>query len=492
MKKIIFYLFIIFLTVVATLAIVDFRYIAYIFPPLKPEKVKVSTIADDEFDPYKWGQVFPHEYDAWTMTIEKRPSAKSKYKKGGEDTVYDRLSEFPYMALLLSGYSYGVEYNETRGHRNMMIDQSQVDPARTLEGGGACLVCKSPYADKLVRDTKKQFLKMPYQQAAAMIPEQYRQLGVACIDCHDNKSMNLRAAKWMLKDGLETVGHSSPNIQEMRTLVCAQCHSTYVFPKDAENKVTDIVFPWAGSKWGDISIENIIKEIKSKPEYLEWKQSVTGFKLGYIRHPDFELFSRGSVHFRANTGCADCHMRYKRVGADRISSHNQMSPLKDDVKSCVQCHTQTVEWLRESVIKVQDRTIELSNKAGYATAVVAKLFELAHNEQAGGKKIDAAVYDKAKDLYTEAFYRVIYLCSENSIGFHNPAESERIAKDAADFASKAEAALRQGLLTAGAKAPEKIELELAKYVNERGSKKLKFKPEQELRSPSSSENSLNK
>jgi len=36
-----------------------------------------------------------------------------------------------------------------------------------------------------------------------------------------------------------------------------------------------------------------------------------------------------------------------------------------------------------------------------------------------GKVIDQAFYDKAKDLYLEAFYRVIYIGVKNSTGFHN-------------------------------------------------------------------------
>ena len=62
---------------------------------------------------------------------------------------------------------------------------------------------------------------------------------------------------------------------------------------------TELFFPWQGSKVGDISIENIIKVIKSDPAYLEWKQNVTGFKLGFSRHPEYEVYSRNSTHWDA-------------------------------------------------------------------------------------------------------------------------------------------------------------------------------------------------
>ena len=77
--------------------------------------------------------------------------------------------------------------------------------------------------------------------------------------------------------------------QEARSLVCAQCHVTYIIPKDTEMKSTAVFFPWQGSKAGDISVENIIKVIKSDPAHLEWKQTVTGFKVGFIRHPGIRI-----------------------------------------------------------------------------------------------------------------------------------------------------------------------------------------------------------
>ena len=79
------------------------------------------------------------------------------------------------------------------------------------------------------------------------------------------------------------------------------------------------------------------------------------------------------------------------------------------------------------------------NRSGYALAVAAKLFEMAHKAQADGKKIDKGLYDQAKDLYLEALYRVNYIGAENSVGFHNPTEAGRICGDAVAMAAKSEA-----------------------------------------------------
>ena len=250
-------------------------------------------------------------------------------------------------------------------------------------------------------------------------PPQFQKLGVACADCHDNKTLNPKLSRWTLNKALADMGTDPKTAgrQELRSLVCAQCHVSYIIPKDADMKSTAVFFPWQGSKVGDISVENIIKVIKSSPAHGEWKQNVTGFKVGFIRHPEYEFYSRNSVHWKANAACADCHMPYMKVGANKISDHNVTSPLKNEMKACQQCHTETPQWLKDQVIAIQDRTVSLMNRSGYACAVTAKLFETTHKAQEQGKKIDEALYRQAKDLYLEAFYRVIFIGAENSVGF---------------------------------------------------------------------------
>jgi nitrite reductase (cytochrome c-552) len=269
----------------------------------------------------------------------------------------------------------------------------------------------------------------------------------------------------------------------MRSIVCAQCHVTYNIPKDKEMHSVGIFFPWQGSTLGNISVENVIKKIRSDPSYGEWKQSVTGFKLAFIRHPEFELFSNNSVHWKAGAACADCHMPYTKVGSSKVSDHRVTSPMKNDMKACMQCHSESVDWLRNQVIAIQDRTASLMVRSGYATATVAKLFEKVHAAQQAGKKIDTALYDKAKDYYEEAFYRASYIGAENSMGFHNPTEAQRNLGDAISFAGKAEGFLRQALAKAGIDTPVTVNLELDKYLDGRGKKKLVFNKKVELKDP---------
>ena len=263
--------------------------------PPKPEPVKTGTIADGEMDPAKWGQVYPLEYDSWLKTKDPKPAGKSRYKKGWDTdlVVYDKLSEFPYMALLFNGWGFGIEYNEPRGHHYMLIDQLEIDPSR-LKAGGVCLSCKSPYAPKLEKEMGLNYFKDPYLDVHAKIPAAYQKLGVSCADCHDNKTMGLKLTHPVAIKAFDGIGMPQDKMtrQEMRSAVCGQCHVTYVINKDKDMKSVGLFFPWQGSKPGDISVENIIKVIKSDPAHLEWKQGVTGFKVGFIRHPEYEFFTR--------------------------------------------------------------------------------------------------------------------------------------------------------------------------------------------------------
>ena len=59
----------------------------------------------------------------------------------------------------------------------------------------------------------------------------------------------------------------------------------------------------------------------------------------------------------------------------------------------------------------------------------------------------------------------------------------RILGDAALHAGKAEELLRRALAKAGVSVPAKVDLELSQYTNNRGARKLLFKPEQEIKDP---------
>jgi nitrite reductase (cytochrome c-552) len=455
--------------------------------PSKPEPRQTVVIPDGEIDPSVWGKAYPEEYELWKKTEDPIAKRTSKYKTGmdGGQISVDKLSEFPYMALLFKGWGFGDEYNEPRGHAYMIRDQLEIDSSR-LKAGGVCLTCKTPYAPKLQKEMGLDYYKKPFKEVLGQIPEKDRNLGVACIDCHSNKDMTLKISReFTLKKALQDMGTNPDTLtrQQMRTTVCAQCHVTYAINKDPEGKSTGVYFPWQNSKWGAITIEDIIKRLRSDETVKEWKQTVTGFKLGYIRHPEFEFWTNNSVHFKAGASCADCHMPYTKIGVYKVSDHRVMSPVQNEMRACQQCHAESPDWLKERVFSIQDRTVSMMLRSGYATATVAKLFEATHKARDAGKAIDEALYAKAKDFYEEAFYRTLFIGAENSIGFHNPTEGLRILGDSIAFATKAEGFLRQLLAKAGVDVPLKVDLEIMKYVDQRGEKKLKFNPSLEFKDP---------
>lgn len=452
--------------------------------PKNPKPVKIGGIPDDEVDPAEWGKVYPLHYQSWLRTREPRQRWKSRYKRGldTDRTVYDKLSEYPFMALLFNGWGFGVEYNEPQGHWYMRIDQDVIDPART-EAGGVCLNCKSPYLGALVKKHGPSFYSMPWQDAISALPPKHKDLGAACIDCHDNRTLGLRTRREAFTRGFAKLKKNECTHQEMRILVCAQCHVTYNVPKGMGMKSVGLDHPWDRSTWGNIAVENMIAAVRKNAAYLEWKQNVTGFKLAFFRHPEFEFYTRQGVHFNAGVACADCHMPNRKVGENEITDHDIMSPLKNDLRACVNCHPQSEQRLKAKVYATQDATVSLLLRAGYQAATAAKLFETAHSGERAGRRMDRALYDRAKDYYLEALYRVIYMGAENSLGFHNPAEAGRILGDSIAFSTKAEGLLRQGLSAAGLQVPQDIPLQLLVYLNGRGTRKLNFNREQEFTDP---------
>ncbi|VAX29282.1 Cytochrome c552 precursor [hydrothermal vent metagenome] len=430
------------------------------------------TIPEDEVDPKVWGQKFPNHYDSYLKNSE-RTKGYSKYRSDSED----RLSPWPFQFILADGWGMGVEYNEPNGHTDMLKDQLKVD-ARRKGSGGVCLTCKTPYAPKLKEEMGEDYFKKPYNEVHARIPKKDQELGLACIDCHDPATMNLRISRWTLKEGLKAIGKDSDKLtrQEMRTLVCAQCHVTYSISKNREGKSTGVKFPWANGKWGNISIEGIIKQIQDE-NLREWKHRITGQKLGHVRHPEFELFTApGSVHWAANVACADCHMPYERVGSQKISSHRWESPFKKNMKPCMQCHNQTEDWLKKQVINIQDRVNHNFTKAGYAVAEAALTIEAALKTPG----VDKDLISKAQHTYEQAYLRVTFIGAENSMGFHNPPEAMRILTDALAQGKEVTMMARDAMYKAGVTppdfGPEKIDMIVReRFTTEDG--KTGFRPD---------------
>lgn len=153
------------------------------------------------------------------------------------------------------------------------------------------------------------------------------------------------------------------------------------------------------------------------------------------QHPKFELWSQG-IHARAGVACTDCHMPYTRVGAVKISDHQVRSPMLNVARACQTCHNASEEEMRARVDIIQNRTKKLLDEAEIATVNLIGAIEAA---KAAGASDEALA--KARKLHRSAQWRTDYINTENSMGFHAPAETARILGEAIDYA-------RQGQLEA--------------------------------------------
>ncbi len=141
------------------------------------------------------------------------------------------------------------------------------------------------------------------------------------------------------------------------------------------------------------------------------------------------------IHAKSGVTCSDCHMPYTRVGAQKISDHHVRSPLLNINRACQTCHKWSEEELRGRVETIQQRTVDLRNRA--MDALVALIGDIKAAKAAG---VAAPTLAAAHEFQRRGQFYVDFVESENSNGFHAPQEAARILGEAIDN-------LRQGQLT---------------------------------------------
>ena len=295
--------------------------------------------------------------------------------------------------------------------------------------------------------------------AGQPLPEGHQMMGeahpVTCIDCHDPASMALRITRPGFMDGIAALargneptphlpsieqwrragrpGDYDPNAratrQEMRSFVCGQCHVEYY----CANKDT-LEFPWSqGLKAEQLEAHWAAKRFPDGAPFHDFKHGETGALVYKVQHPEFELWSQG-IHARSGVSCADCHMPYERVGAMKVSSHNVRSPLENINNACQKCHHDDEQTLREKVETIQSRTQAHMDRAAHA---LTDMLDAILEAKAAGIPEDqlAPVYE----LQRKAMWRLDYISSENSRGFHADQEATRILGESIDYSRQAQA-----------------------------------------------------
>ncbi|RAX54717.1 cytochrome C [Helicobacter sp. 16-1353] len=468
-----------------------------------------------------WGKNYPEYLDMY-LTVETEEPKTTNY---GGNLAYSKLIRYPQLTILWGGYAFAVDANEERGHFWIQVDQ--MDTARNnkdflnahgLKGFGgqptACMNCHSGWSPWLYKNTAKgdwtAFNSTKYWTMIKNVPlvegvkdhsgpHGGKRMGVTCADCHSPTDMSLRITRQGLINSLEMRGYEKDPVQgvkadrnEMRTLVCAQCHVEYYFkntgtkvkvmgesiandptkkwwngtqktydefdswrdgnePTEIEVDGIELIFPWsAWEKDKPFRIEMFdehydkVRNLDGKLAFKsDWSHKETKAPMLKIQHPEFELFS-GGVHAANGISCADCHMPYVRKGAKKVSQHNITSPLFDVNSACKSCHNQSEEYLKNQIADIQKSVAFDLRSAEYATVSLIwdiKKVRDALAKQGKSEEQINALLKEPMELHRRGQMRGDFVGAENSTGFHNPREASRMLLQAVEMARKGQTAL---------------------------------------------------
>ena len=409
---------------------------------------RVVELTDQTEDPAIWGKNFPMQYDGYRRTVDQ---VRTKY--GGSEALphtptqadprsvvaQSRLEEDPRLKIMWAGYAFAKDFREERGHAYMLDDQTFTDRQNVVKQPGTCLQCHAsivvPYTKLGDGDLTKGFEKlnqMPFAEARKLVTHP-----VACIDCHDPKTMQLRISRPGFMEGMKAYKASMGVVdydvnrdatrQEMRSFVCGQCHVEYYF-KGPEKR---LVYPWANG----LKVEQILAYY-DKEQFKDWTHADSGAPVLKAQHPEFELWNQG-IHARSGVACADCHMPYTREGALKISDHHVRSPVLNINHACQTCHRWPESELKDRVEAIQTRTQNMRNLA--MDALVALIGDL---KAARAASLPAEKLASAQELQRKAQFYLDFIEAENSSGFHAPQEALRILGESINFAREGQLALR--------------------------------------------------
>jgi len=412
---------------------------------------RVVDLNDTIEAPEVWGKNFPLQHDDYKRTVD-----QVRTRFGGSEAVprtpsnvdprsvvaQSRLEEDPRLKTLWAGYAFATDFREERGHAYMLDDQTFTERQSVAKQPGTCMHCHAsvylPYKRLGNGDLIKGFEKMnqmPYTEARKLVEHP-----VACIDCHDPASMQLRVTRPAFMEGIRALKASQginnydvntmATRQEMRAYVCGQCHVEYYF-KGPEKR---LVYPWHKGLQID-SIMAYYDEVKQK----DWVHAETGAPALKAQHPEFEMWNQG-IHARSGVACADCHMPYKRVGGFKISDHHVRSPLLNINRACQTCHKWSEDELKARVETIQERTFRMRNLA--MDAIVALIGDIRSARKRG---VDSTRLATAQNYQRKAQFYLDFVEAENSTGFHAPQEASRILGESINFTRLGQVALRDAL-----------------------------------------------
>src|SRR5512142_1604021 len=366
-----------------------------------PQIVQVQPLDPDSAI---WGENFPNQW----ATLQQTENNNTRTTYGGSEK-FSHLLEDPRQVILFAGYPFSKDYNEERGHLNSLTDVRATKRLILTPGDpkithATCYSCKS--SDNPALWQKLGLDGFDAMMFTDMTPNIKNPIG--CANCHEAGTMRLVVTNPSLDNALKAEGKDWRTFtrQEMRTVVCANCHVEYYFVGD--KKV--LTFPWDKGT----EIDQIVSYYTANKS-ADWTYPGTATPMLQAQHPEYETYTAGSTHYMAGVSCADCHMPYVRDGAAKFSSHDVKSPLLNPQQSCGQCHTDT-DYVVARVKEIQDQVY--NTKLATEDALIDAITAL--KVAAGNPNADPELLAQAQDLHRKAQFMWDFVSAENSMGFHNP------------------------------------------------------------------------
>jgi nitrite reductase (cytochrome c-552) len=380
----------------------------------------VNPVADYEPDSALWGINYPREYESY---LKSRISDTNTLFGGSSQRDYLEID--PRKIILWTGSAYSKDYKQARGHYYSVRDVTDTGRTRKHPVAATCWTCKSSDVPQVLsKKGAKEFYACEFNDLKSQITHP-----IGCRDCHDPRTMKLQISRPALIEALSARGvdiNSIPH-QQMRSLVCAQCHSEYYFKTSESAGLKNyLVFPWLKGTSAE-SILGYYNDIN----FTDFVNPISKTAIVKAQHPDYELYLTG-IHAYRDVSCADCHMPYRTEGGTKFTDHHVQSPLLNISASCAVCHRWTEAEIRSRVEAIQTKTRDSIFAA--ENALAAAHFDIAACLQAGASESDLS---QARQLLRDAQFYWDFVATSNGMGFHSPAESIRLAGKAADLAQEA-------------------------------------------------------
>lgn len=371
-----------------------------------------------------------NEYKSWKSTLD--TTFRSLYNGNQAE---DLLALRPNMVILWAGTAFSKSYFSPRGHMYAIDDVHRSlrtgAPRKTNKGSqpASCWACKSIDVPRLVESVGWSgfYGKKWYDWGAEVVNP------IGCADCHDPESMDLQIPRQFLTDALKRINSPVENAsdQNMRSLVCAQCHSEYYLRGESQ----EIVLPW-DSGYTVEAIENYYDKIG----FTDYVHKLSRVPMLKAQHPDYELAQMG-IHARRGISCGECHMPYvEEEEMNGYNNHHIQSPLAMIEKTCQACHRESADVLRQDVYSQQNKVMETRDHLEKELTKAHIEAKFAWDQGATEKQMEPVL-----KLLRQAQWRWDFGVASHGAAFHASQEVQRILGDGLYKTMQARMAIKEVL-----------------------------------------------